>query len=238
MKLRSIILAGLLGGTLLMTSGCGSDDVKDLVNKLAKPNVVYVVNGYGDNIVAHADSDTKTIAPSKLHAFALTGDDKTSVSYEFGGSPSATTKFNYGNAHMLVASECGTLTNGLGQLIDSSTGTGQVEVFNVTGSPHDIATDTITIIVNGTRTDLTASTSEIADCGRVVALENMGALNIAKGSAVQVEIGGNTYPDPAYVVKDDIPSNVDISIVVRADTGAETEAVFVPLIKWDDLLGN
>ncbi len=37
MKLRSIVLAGLLGSTLLMMSGCGSDDVKDLVNKLAKP---------------------------------------------------------------------------------------------------------------------------------------------------------------------------------------------------------
>ena len=233
MKLRSIVLAGLLGSTLLMMSGCGSDDVKDLVNKLAKPNVVYVVNGYGEDIVAHADSDTKIIDPSKLHAFALTGDDTTSVSYDFGGSTSATTEFEYGNAHMLVASHCGTLTNGLGQLTDFSTGTGQVEVFNVTGSSHDITTNTITIIVDGTSTELTASSSEIADCGRVVANQLIGDLNIVKGSKVQVKIGDSlAYPVPAYEVKVDVPSNVDISIVARTST----EAVFVPLIKWDDLL--
>ena len=108
-------------------------------------------------------------------------------------------------------------------------------MFNVTGSSHDITTDKVIIIVDGTSTELTASSSEILDCGRVVSNQLMGDLNIVKGSEVQVKIGTNAaYPVPAYVVKDDIPTNIDISIVVRTSS----EAVFVPLIKWDDLLGN
>jgi len=242
MKLRSIALAGLLGTGLLMTSGCGTDDVVDAINDIAKPNAVYVVNGFqtGD-ITAYVGSDTDPVSAAELMVYPTTGQNSTAVYYERNGGQSSTHDFAYGNAHMFLAAECDGSTSTLEYLSDSATGNGTVEVFNVTGADHDISTDANKVFVivdnNGVvnTIELTPPSSGLVNnCQSVTASQTLGDLGIVQGSKVQVKIGvnGTAYPSTAYEVTDNVPTDVDVDIVVVSDT----QAVFVPLIKWDDLI--
>ena len=237
MKLRSIALAGLLGAGMLMTSGCTEDDIKDAINDLLKPNVVYVVNVYGAEITAHADSDSDTVANKKMKVFALSDEgDTTDVYYEVGNNSSAHSALAYGNAHLYVASSSCNLTNGMGFVTDVSTGAGIVELVNATNAPLTAdSTNTVTVhVTNGTTTtdtDLTLQNgTTVAACGKATSTVTIGSLGIVQGSVVSVTIGSTTS-DP-YTVTDDVPTSVDVDIVYL---GGE-DAVAVPLVKWDDLI--
>jgi len=235
MKLRSIALAGLLGAGLIMTSGCTEDDVKDAINDLLKPNVVYVVNGYGSDITAYADSDSELLNNKKMKVFALSDEGDTDVYYKVGNNSSAHSSLAYGNAHLYVASSACNLTNGLGFVTDVSTGTGIVELINATGAPLTAdSTNTVTVhVTNGTTTDTVLtlqSGTTVAACGKATSTVTIGSLGIVQGSVVSVTIGSTTS-DP-YTVTDDVPTSVDVDIVYL---GGE-DAVAVPLVKWDDLI--
>jgi len=236
MKLRSIALAGLLGGGLLMTSGCGSDDVVDAINDLVKPNVVYVVNGFSSDITAHADTDASTLQPNDMKPFALTGDGNTDVYYEVGANSSEHSSLPYGNAHLYVATPTCNAVNGLGKITDVSTGTGIVELVNATDSELTAnATNTVTVHVtnNGVTKhyDLSLQVGEkVAACSKATSTVKIEDLGIVQGSIVMVTIN-NTASDP-YTVEDNVPTTVDVDIVYL---GGEN-AVAVPLVKWDDLI--
>jgi len=237
MKLRSIILAGLLGTSLLTMSGCKKDDVKDAIDDLVKPNAVYVVNGYGSPITAHADSDFADLDVNKIKVFALTGDDTTEVYYSVNNNHSVTTSFNYGNAYLYVASsQCNLEEGGFGKMIDHSTGTGIVKVVNATNIPLTAdTTNTVTLHVtnDGSTVDkvLTLESGTIvAGCAQVASTINIADLGIRNGSDVSVTIGSTT--SDSYHVGFDIPTTVDVDIIYL---GGE-DAVAVPLAKWDDLI--
>ena len=244
MKLRSIALAGLLGAGMLMTSGCTEDDVKDAINDIAKPNAIYVVNGFqtGD-ITAFVGSESDVVAAAEMAVYPTAGEDTTSVYYERNGGQSGAEDFAYGNAHMFLAAECDSTPSSLEFLTDSSTGEGTVEVFNVSGADHDISTDAEKVFVivdnNGVvdTIELTPPASSVVqNCHSVTASQKLGDLGIVQGSKVQIKVGttGTPYPSTPYTVEDNVPTDVDIDIVVISSE----QAVFVPLIKWDDLLST
>ena len=233
MKLRSIALASLLGAGLLMTSGCGTDDVKNAINDIAKPNVVYVVNGYDANITAYADSDSALLQNAQMKVFALTGSSTTDVYYKIGQNASGHSSLAYGNAYLYVASPtCNVTTNGFGTMMDTSSGTGVVELVNATSGAYTASTtNSITVNVNGNPHVITlASGTSVAGCSKASTSLKISDLNITKGSKVSVTIGGTTSKE--YKVKDAVPTTVDVDVVYL---GGE-KGVAVPLVKFDDLL--
>ena len=236
MKLRSIVLTGLLGTSFLAMSGCNSDDIVNAVNNVTKPNAVYVVNGYGNTITAHADSDTATLSNRSVKLFSLSDNGDTDVYYKVGNNASPHTSLAYGNAHLYVASSECNLHNGFGSLTDRSTGNGVVKVVNATNSPL-IAQGTNSIVVhvrkNGTTSDTTLtlpSGRAVAGCSQETTTFKIADLGIENGSDVSVTMGGTT--STPYHVNFDVPTTVDVDIVYL---GGEN-AVAVPLAKWDDLI--
>jgi len=236
MKLRSIALAGLLGAGMLMTSGCTEDDVKDAINDLLKPNVVYVVNGYGSDITAYANTDSAILANTEMNVFAMSDQEAADVYYTVGANSSEHTSLAYGNAHLYVASNSCNLVNGFGSVTDVSTGTGVVELVNATNTVLTAdSTNTVTVhVTNGGTTVDTVLTLQsgttVAECSKAASTVSIADLGIVQGSTVSVTIGATTS-DP-YTVQDDVPTTVDVDIVYL---GGE-DAVAVPLVKWDDLI--
>ncbi len=236
MKLRSIVLASLLGASLLSMSGCNTDDVIDAINDLAQPNAVYVVNGYGSTITAHADTDTAVLSNQSVQLFSLSDNGDTDVYYEVGGNASPHTSLAYGNAHLYVASSECNLQNGFGSLTDVSTGNGIVKLINATDVPltaEETNSIVIHVVNNGVSSDRTLtlqSGTTVAGCSQATSTINIEDLGIENGSEVSVTIGGTT--SDSYVVDFDIPTTVDVDIVYL---GGEN-AVAVPLAKWDDLI--
>ena len=236
MKLRSIALAGLLGTGLIMTSGCGTDDVVDAINNLVKPNVVYVVNAYTSDITAHADGDFSVLTSKQMKPFALAGNGDTDVYYEVGLNSSEHSSLAYGNAHLYVATPACNTVNALGKITDVSTGTGIVELVNATSSALT-ANATNKVIVHVTNNGVTKHYElslqvgqTVAACGKATSTVKISDLGIVQGSIVMVTIN-NTGSTP-YTVEDNVPATVDIDIVYL---GGE-DAVVVPLVKWDDLI--
>jgi len=233
MKLRSIVLAGLIGTSLLTMSGCNVDDV---IDDLVQPNAVYAVNGYGVPITVYADNESGLVNYKATRVFSLTDSDYTDVYYKVGNNESTHASLPYGNAHLYVASSTCNLQNGFGSVTDVSTGRGVVSVVNATTSRLTAdATHRITVHVtkNGTTTDhvlILQSGTTVAGCGKSATTINIANLGIENGSYVSVTIGSTT--SSSYHVDFDIPTTVDVDIVYL---GGEN-AVAVPLAKWDDLV--
>jgi len=237
MKLRSIALAGLLGAGLIMTSGCTEDDVKDAITDITKANVVYAVNGYTDSTDITVGGTVYPVTAYNLEAVPLTGDAQTAVSYTKNSNTSDESHFDYGNAHMYIATDNSNCSQAgsLFYVRDSSTGTGKVEVFNLTLSDYDATQETVKVHINGGTVNervvaITATNSAVASCQKVAATQTLADLNMQVGDTVAVEVNGQT--SSAYTIEDNIPTNVDIDLVVFSNDNG----VFVPLIKWDDLI--
>ncbi len=233
MKLHSIALASLLGAGLLMTSGCGTDEIKDAINDIAKPNVVYVVNGHDANITAYANSDSALLQNAQMKVFALTGQSTTDVYYKIGENASGHTSLAYGNAYLYVASPtCNVTTNGFGTMTDTSSGEGVVELINATNVAYTATTtNSITVNVDGEPHPITVvGGTSVAACSKASTSFKISDLGIVNGSEVSVTIGGTT--SKVYEVKDNVPTSVDVDVVYL---GGE-KGVAVPLVKFDDIL--
>ncbi len=232
MKLRTIALAGLLGAGLLMTAGCNETDVVKAAGDAAKFNVVNVVNGYNDTIIAHADDDKETLKVGKQHAFALKGKSENAVYYEVGNNQSKETKFKYGSSYLYVASDKCNLDDGFGSIKDETTGKGEVRVINATNDQYTVnATNSVIVIVDGKEHKLSIPVgTSINGCDMEASATKIAELGIKKGSMVSVKIGDANATAP-YKVKNDIPTTVDVDVVYLGGT----MAVAVPLPGFDDL---
>jgi len=232
MKLRSIVLAGLIGTSLLTMSGC---NVEDTINDLIKPNAIYIVNGYGSEITAYANNESHSILNKKFRMFSTDSGD-TDVYYKVGNNASSHKSLAYGNAHLYVASSECNLQNGLGFVTDVSTGQGVVEVVNATNTPLR-ASSTTTMIVHVKNGNITRDTiitvprgREVPACGKLRSDKRIADLGIEQGSVVSVTIGNTT--SSLHTVTDNVPTTVDVDLVYL---GGE-DAVAVALVKWDDLI--
>ena len=229
MKLRSIVLAGLLGTSLLTMSGCNTDDVIDAINDALGTNVVTIANG---KIVTESfdvegyignDSDVDSM---KSQMFVLNGSDDYDVQVRGDDS----TKVNFPKDGAYLYAVC----NNGGILTDSATGGARnIEVVNLSNTA---------IGTNGTNVNVTfydASGATLASStiiGEVNACAK-GTLptitNLRLADIKEVEVNGVRYDVPEYnsdiEAKLDELNDVDLDLIVFDANEDDPKGTIVPL---------
>ena len=127
MKLRSIVLASLLGAGLGMSSGC-SDAVKDAINDLEKTNVITIANA-NSNSAFYIDNELKEVVQNSSKMFVVADNDTYAVRSD---ATSFTTSFAKDGSYLYA--QCKIIVGGEnGVLVDAGTGTRNIQVFNISG---------------------------------------------------------------------------------------------------------
>ena len=229
MKLRSIVLAGLLGTSLLTMSGCNTDDVIDAINDALGTNVVTIANG---KIVTESfdvegyignDSDVDSM---KSQMFVLNGSDDYDVQVRGDDS----TKVNFPKDGAYLYAVC----NNGGILTDSATGgTRNIEVVNLSNT----AIGTNGTNVNVTFYDASGATlatstiiGEVNACakGTLPTINNLRLADIK-----EVEVNGVRYDVPEYnsdiEAKLDELNDVDLDLIVFDPSDTDPKGTIVPL---------
>lgn len=224
MKLRSIALAGLLGGALLMTSGCSSDDVLDAVNDVLKVNVIHVANA-NDGVNFTVDGTDEVVSKDSSKMFIVEGKDSYTVSNGVNNSPE---DFAKDSAHLYA------LCNNGSVLTDTATGgVREIEVLNLSAAPINAGVDqNITVKVYNGVVELATMNlggQTMSACSRAI----VPAATFDLSDVTRVEVNGVVYDVPAYdsdvtAVLDSL-NDVDFDIVIfDTSVGAEKGAI-VPL---------
>ena len=148
MKLRSIVLAGLLGATALTTTGCGSVD--DIINAFdIETGAVVLFNDRADVTDITVNGDVLTIAPLSVagNYYSIVTEDDHTISITYPGASSTPSIQNNGTTY--VYSPAQNCTEGY--VVDIG-GTDKVRVMNVSGG--DVANADLNISRNGVKIDL------------------------------------------------------------------------------------
>lgn len=214
MKLRSIALAGLLGAGLVMTSGCGKDDVKDILN--INTSAVYAVNDLSGDINVTVKDEQKTVESMGIaKVFPTTSqDDKLNVSYDDGASTDlGSTQLNNDGIHVYAATQCDPTKEFLVDTYDGK----KVRVMNLTGAAIDkgnvvVTHDGVPVTIPENAAPC-AVTSTFTDDTRGI---------------WSVTVDGEAYPDV------NLTKNIGFEIVVYST--APNVGTIVPLVGFDDIL--
>ena len=224
MKLHTITVASLLGAGLLITSGCTKDDLEKEIEKIAKVNMVYVINTLDTDIIVHVTGmkDTLTVKPSQVALVPLTGEEANKVYYKTGSYTSKTANYQYGSAYAFVSTKC----NGTGYIQDSTSGKGIIKIVNATNTDVIQGTSIIITDAHGSHVEFTnaATRCSVTDSGL-----SSSKLNIKKGDEVKIDINGheNTVKSPI-----DAPNGIDIDIILMDNN----KTALAPLATYDDAL--
>ncbi len=222
MKLRSIVLAGLLGSTLLMMSGCGSDDIKDFL----KVNVIHVANANstpGFTIEGNLKGEDQDVAQNKSKMFIVEGEDSYTVNNDAKDAPK---DFKKDSAHLYALCENGTV------ITDSATGgEREIEILNLSSTPIN-ALDGQTMAVkvyNGT--NLLATMNLTGQTLDACTKELLPATTFNLSDVTKIDVNGVSYDVPAYDsdvadALDDL-NDVDFDIVIF-NAGAK-KGTIIPL---------
>ena len=189
MKLRSIALAGLLGSGLLMTSGCGTDDIIDAINDALKVNVIHVANA-NSGVNFTVDGVDEVVSQDSNKMFVVEGKDTYTVSNGVNNSPA---DFAKDSAHLYALCENGSV------LTDTATGgVREIEVLNLSNTVIDAGTgQTLAVTVfNGTEVLATMNLSgqTLAACSR----EALPTASFNLSDVTRVEVNGVGYDVPPY----------------------------------------
>ena len=222
MKLRSIALAGLLGSGLLMTTGCGTDDIVDLVNDLVKANVIHVANA-NSGVNFTVDGVDEVVSQDSSQMFVVNGKDSYTVSNGVNNSPA---DFPKDSAHLYALCENG------GVITDTATGdVRQIDVINLSGTAIDAgAGETLEVSVfNGA--NLLATMQLSGQTLDACTKEALPTTSFNLSDVTRVEVNGVGYDVPAYdsdvtAVLDEL-NDVDFDIVVF--DAATEKGTIVPL---------
>lgn len=213
MKLRSIVLAGLLGAALVMTSGCGTDDVKDILG--VNTSALYAVNDLSGNIVVTVNGEQKTVdAMGIAKVFPTTSrDDNLDVSYDNGASTDlGSVQLNNDGIYVYAATDCNASKD---YLLDTYNGQ-KVRVMNLT----DAAIVKTDIVVKHDGADV--SIPENAAACAVTSTFTGDTTGIWS-----VTVNGKTY--------DDVNITRDIGFEIVVYSTAPNEGTIVPLFGFDDI---
>jgi archaellum component FlaF (FlaF/FlaG flagellin family) len=210
--MRSLVVAGLLAGSMLVMTGCfDTDDVEEALG--IKENVVWVVNGYQtEDITAHSEGDSKVMTPGYLQPFVNTeSGDTFNLYYEVQGANKGSVDLATDKVHAYVATDCNT-EGYIKHAVDSQH---LVQVINV--GKNMIANDQYTITIDGTPVNVTES----GPCART-------PLNVSSttGHVVVERVGdGEKW-------EEDLTKDYAFDVIVRED-GNVTVA---PLLGFEDVL--
>ena len=206
MKLRSIALVGLLGAGLLMTSGCGEDDVIDAVNDALKANVIHVANA-NSSVDFTVDGVAEVVDQNSSQMFVVEGKDSYDVSY---GVNTSQVSFPKDSAHLYALCASGLV------IIDSATGSPrQIDIINLSGTDITNGGSVTVILKRSGLTDVTATVTQSDACSKqALTFSDSFALSEITG----VEVNGLAYVIPPYDqdVEDVLTdlNSVDFDIVV------------------------
>ena len=227
MKLRSIALAGLLGTGLLMTSGCGTDDVTDLVGDLIKQNVVYTLNGTSGPVTFTVTGDTDTEVLSQEYApHVLTGSSTYDVSYSGGPNVS----FPDGSVYLYAATTCSTASGALSHEVNAN----KVNIVNLSETDIVPGVDTSIVVtqVNGTTHSITETVGKCSVAGvpslNSVVLENDMNITVTSNGIVLTNYTV-TGIDPDLIA---LGNTVKVDVVLFNDNTVTA----VPMAGYDDLI--
>jgi len=230
MKLRSIILAGLLGGTLLMTSGCGSDDVKDAIADALKTSVIHVANAHPTEtnfIVEGAlDGENKIVAKNSSEIFSANGENSYTVSNGDNDSP---VDFEKDSAHLYALCANGTV------ITDSAKGKREIEILNLSGIPLS-GNDVTVTLYNESGANIATKTlgKELGACKNEV-LTFDSSFNLKDIETVEINDANYTIPGYGSDVTKVLDSldGVDFDIVVFDESA--NKGTIIPLATATDL---
>ena len=176
MKLRSIALAGLLGAGLIMTSGCGTDDVEKFVNNILNTSYITIANAANtqDFIVEGTVSSDTTVNQDSTKFFGVVDHNDYTVSTQ-GSTVSDT--FHKDGGYLF-----GLCSNGA-QAVSDSTDGHRINVVNL-DSTNPIASQTIEFGFDNGDANISATVS-VGTCAKV-AVAAFDAINTGAVEAVKI----------------------------------------------------
>jgi len=222
MKLRSIALAGLLGTGLIMTSGCGSDDIEAAINNLLNTSYITIANAANtqDFIVEGTVSSDTTVNQDSTKFFGVVDHDDYTVSTQ-GGTVSDT--FHKDGGYLF-----GLCSNGAQSVSDSSDGH-RINVVNL-DSTNAITTQTIEFGFDNGDANVSATVS-VGTCNKV-AVAAFDSINTGAVDAVKINGKLITMPTLDQDVEDAIDAllgKAEFDLVVF--DAANSIGTGVPIVK-------
>ncbi len=226
MRLRSIVLAGLLGTGALMSSGCGTEDVTSLISSALNTNVINLANARTAQVDFTINGESNLVNSQTNKMAVVTGSDNYVVNNIVVDSPvpfAADSAYLYG----LCVSD--------NVITDSATGGArQIEVINLSDAVLDAGADqNITVTLYGDAGVLaTASLSGqiLGGCNREV----LPISNFTLSAVKTVEVNDINYTVPAYsdevAAKLDELNDVDFDIVILQYDSATAASVPAKII--------
>lgn len=230
MKLRSVALAGLLGTGILMTSGCGTEDIVDAFNTALKTNVIHLANARDIQVDFTIDGNSNLVNAQSSQMAVVTGNDNYVVTNTTFDSVAT---FPKDSAHLYALCSADSV------ITDSATtGAREIEVINLSATAIDAGigqTVTVTLYDDANNTLATASLAgqTLAGCSREV----LPISNFALSAVKTVEVNDVNYTIPAYSADVEAKltelNDVDFDIVVF-DAAAQ-KGTIVPLATATEL---
>ena len=230
MKLRSIVLAGLLSASFLTMSGCNTDDIIDAVNDALGTNVVNVANGQNApvhfDLEGQLDSNDQVVDALANKMFVLNGQDEYNV--QVLGEDSTVRTFPKDQAHLYALCDNG------GVLTDTSTGGARdIEVINLSNT--EIGTNGTNVHVsfyNAANELLVSATinGTVTACAKATLPT---VTNLQLSDVKFVEVNNLRYEVPEYnsdiEAKLDELNDVDFDLIVFDPSETDPKGTVVPL---------
>lgn len=221
MKLRSIALGGLLGAGLLM-AGCSA------LEELLKANVIYTVNGTGNDVTFTVTGDAaEVVADKNASMHLLTGSDSYDVAYTPNIVLTPAT-FAAGSVYMYAATTCSNAPMGY---LQHERNSNKVNFANL--SEVDIPGGTGLIVITQADGVTTHTVTEAIGLCAITGVPSLDGLVLENNMTVSLDGGTST----AYTVTGITPELAAVGSlkvdVVIFDDGSMT---VVPMASYDDLV--
>jgi len=186
MKLRSIALAGLLGSGLLMTSGCGTDDIEAAINSILNTSYITIANADATQefIVEGSVSSDTTVNVNSTKFFGVINHDNYTVSTAGGGISHT---FPKDGGYLFGLCSDGT------QAVSDGSDTHRINVVNL-DSAHAITSQTIEFGFDNGDANLSATIS-VGTCNKVAV---PAFDNIDTGAVDAIRIDGKLITMPTF----------------------------------------
>ena len=216
MKLRSIALAGLLGTGLIMTSGCGVDDVEEFIQEAVKTAYITVANGQTSQNFNIGSIGTVPVGEYLTDFTANLTQDSYIVSH--GDPAEDAVSFPKGGGHLYGLCAAPHATTSANVVADSNDGT-RFKIVNLG------VTDSTAVVITLTTGDQDVTATVSADVCTKQAIPEFDAVDITKVTAVSIDADGAgstpaitidvpTYEPEVQTVIDQLGDRAEFDLIV------------------------
>jgi len=158
MRLRALVLTGLLGTTAMMMTGCLEDTVDDLANILdIKTGSVVLFNDFDAITEVTVNGETKTLSGHNIlgQSVSVVTEDDHAIRIDYSGASTTPDIQNNGTTYVYATS--GSCSNGY---VLDVVGSEKLRVMNLSG--RSIANADLNISRNGVKIDLPTAAADCA----------------------------------------------------------------------------